>query len=44
MINKVGQLQATMQDKRVSAVTTLDPALGYAASEESLKMLMFKHS
>lgn len=37
MINKVGKLQATMQDNRVSAVIALDPALGYAASEESLK-------
>lgn len=36
-LKRIGLLQAQMQDKRVAAVIALDPALGHAVSEQSLK-------
>ena len=37
MLKKIGSLQAQMQDSRIRAVIALDPALGHAVSESSLK-------
>ncbi|WP_269521116.1 alpha/beta hydrolase family protein [Alteromonas sp. BMJM2] len=39
MIKKIGLLQEQMQDERVAAVIALDPALGHAVSEKSLKSI-----
>lgn len=36
-VTKIGLLQAQMIDQRVSAVVALDPALGHATSENSLR-------
>jgi predicted dienelactone hydrolase len=36
MLNKIGLLQKQMLDKRVAGVIALDPAMGHAASEQSL--------
>lgn len=39
VLKKVGLLQEQMRDDRVVAVIALDPALGYAVSEQSLKSI-----
>jgi predicted dienelactone hydrolase len=37
MLNKIGKIQEQMGDERVVAAIALDPALGHAASEQSLQ-------
>jgi len=39
MLKKVGALQSQMQDSRIAAVISLDPALGHAVNENSLKSI-----
>ena len=38
-INEIGTLQKAMKDPRITAVIALDPALGHAANEHSLKRI-----
>jgi predicted dienelactone hydrolase len=39
MLQKIGMLQAKMQDERVVGVIALDPALGHAVSQQSLESI-----
>lgn len=39
MLKKMDLLQSQMRDERVAAVIALDPALGHAASEQSLESI-----